>query len=348
MIETATIFLGVFFIAVIYLGIRVLPRERWQFIATIPFRKNPDDTWLGLNLTYYGAITATSYVIAVSIFFFLAQSRALPLGAVSFLIMSLLGLCMPAARLIALVVEKKKHTFSVGGASFAGIIAAPCIILGYNYFSSGNPIHPLPPLAALAAISVAYAFGEGFGRLACLSFGCCYGKPLDQAPAWIQTLCRHHGLTFIGKTKKAAYAHGLDGRPLVPVQVMTMILYSAAGLIGFYLFLKGLSGAALFITLATTQLWRVFSEFLRADHRGGGKITAYQIMSLVSIAYVAAVAFLLPADHGQSQLLPALKGLWSPNFIVAMQLLWLLAFVYSGRSEVTSATVDLKVLSDRI
>jgi hypothetical protein len=37
---------------------------------------------------------------------------------------------------------------------------------------------PLEP--ALAAMPVAYAYGEGLGRLACISFGCCYGKSLDQ------------------------------------------------------------------------------------------------------------------------------------------------------------------------
>ena len=32
----------------------------------------------------------------------------------------------------------------------------------------------------LAALAIGYILGEGLGRLACLSFGCCYGKPLDQ------------------------------------------------------------------------------------------------------------------------------------------------------------------------
>lgn len=349
MIALTTIVLALFIYGLIWAGIRILPDERWQFVATIPIHKNSDGSWKGINLTYYGAITACSYVISVTIFYLLTTSQQLSIKAIIFITVILLAICMPAAKFIALVVEKKKHTFSVGGASFAGIIAAPWIVLGYNAVAGLWHEAQVPPLAILAAISIAYAFGEGFGRLACISFGCCYGKPLAQAPGWLQKICRNQGLVFIGKTKKVSYAHALDGQPLVPVQVMTAYLYTTVGLVGFYLFLKGFTGTALMLTLTTTQLWRILSEFLRADHRGGGRISAYQVMSLVSIIYVAVIIYFLPAMlFKQTEIIGALKHLWSPGFIISLQLLWLGAFLYSGRSQVTSAKVSLMVLEDRI
>lgn len=348
MIELITIAVAIVFFAAIKAGVRFLPHEKWQFVATIPITKNHDGSWNGLNLTYYGVITATSYVLAVVIFYFLALSQQVPVKSIVFFVVTILSICMPAAKLIALVVEKKRHTFSVGGASFAGIIAAPLIIYLYKMLAPLWHERPVSGLSILAAISIAYAFGEGFGRLACLSFGCCYGKPLADAPVWLQRACFYQGLIFTGKTKKVSYAHDLDGQPLIPVQVMTAYLYTFIGVLGFYLFLKGWFGTALLLTLAVTQIWRLLSEFLRADHRGSGRISAYQVMSVAGVFYVALVVFLLPADAAVIAIEPALKSLWSPMFIVSMQALWLLAFLYCGRSQVTIARVNMSVLTDRI
>lgn len=349
MVELITAILAIFLYPVLWFGIRILPGEKWQFLATIPRRKNNDGSWTGLNLTYYGAITACSYVLSVVIFYFLANSQQLSIKVIDRIIVLLLAICMPAAKFIALLVEKKKHTFSVGGASFAGIIAAPWIVLGCNAVAVHWHKTPIPPLVVLAAISIAYAFGEGFGRLACLSFGCCYGKPLSQAPAWLQKLCCHHGLIFTGKTKKVSYAHGLDGQVLIPVQGITAFLYTTAGIIGFYLYLKGFTGTALMLTLAITQGWRFLSEFLRADYRGSGRISAYQIMSLISIIYTAVIILLLPSSSpGIVDIQAALHRLWTPGFLAAIQLLWIFSFLYSGCSRVTTARVNLEVLKDRV
>ena len=55
---------------------------------------------------------------------------------------------------------------------------APWIALGLNRWLPGLDDGSLPVLPTLAALAVGYAFGEGIGRLACISYGCCYGKPL--------------------------------------------------------------------------------------------------------------------------------------------------------------------------
>ena len=42
---------------------RHLPEERWQFVASLPLKKNDDGSWQGLNLTFYGLFTGLAGVI---------------------------------------------------------------------------------------------------------------------------------------------------------------------------------------------------------------------------------------------------------------------------------------------
>ena len=53
--------------AVIYRALfRELPRERWQFVASLPLAKNSDGSWRGLNLTFYGLFTGLAGGIGVA------------------------------------------------------------------------------------------------------------------------------------------------------------------------------------------------------------------------------------------------------------------------------------------
>ena len=153
-----------------------------------------------------------------------------------------------------------------------GILVAPLLTGLVNLilkgFTGSTPAAPLHVTVLLSAISIAHAFGEGLGRLACLSFGCCYGKPLAQCSPRMQTLAGPFCLVFHGKTKKIAYASGLDGQRVLPVQVVTAVLYNGAGLTGTALFLWGHFGAALVICLMVTQVWRMVSEFFRGRFPG--------------------------------------------------------------------------------
>jgi hypothetical protein len=204
-------------------------------------------------------------------------------------------------------------------------------------------------LAFLAALSVGYAIGEGVGRLACISFGCCYGKPLSKCNPTLQRLFRKWRFVFLGDTKKIAYADGLAGEAVVPIQGVTAVLYCAAGLLGIYLFLKGYFATAFLMSLTVTQLWRVFSECFRADYRGGGKLSAYQIMGLLAVPYGVFVAVLFPAGaHSAAALGKGLAVFWRPEVILGLQLFWLLIFLYTGRSKVTGASMVFHVIRDRV
>jgi prolipoprotein diacylglyceryltransferase len=332
--------------AYLYWGIKTLPRERWQFLAAVPVMKLPDGKWVGVNLTWYGLLTANAYAVAIAVLFFLMGSLDVPLTGTALLAAAMLAVCVPASRLVARIVEKKAHTFTVGGAVFVGILVAPWLVIIMNSVVQGFMI---PPAAALAGFAVAYAFGEGLGRLACISFGCCYGKPLREAGPWLCRLFAEHNFVFTGKTRKIAYADGLDGERVVPVQALTACIYTLCGLCSSLLFMNGRFALAFLLSMAVTQGWRVFSETLRADYRGLGGISAYQIMGLLGIVYGSAVPFLAPAapprlpDMGSG-----IAALLHPGAILFIQAVWLIIFLYTGRSTVTGAMLSFHVRRERI
>jgi prolipoprotein diacylglyceryltransferase len=256
---------------------------------------------------------------------------------------------MVSARLIAGWVEKKKHTFSVGGASFTGIIIGPGVIFLVN-LSIGKWLEfQIPLLETMAAIFIAYALGEGIGRLACISFGCCYGKPLEECHPLIKRIFQRRHFVFWGKTKKIAYAQQLEGQAVVPIQALTAVIYAGTGLFSLYLFLKGFTGTALIITLIMTQGWRFVSEFLRADYRGGARISVYQVMTLFAIVYTIVLAsYIKEPEQGVPNLLSGIISLWNPGLIIFLVVLWVVSFVYAGKSNVTCSSIKIQVVEKNI
>ncbi|GBC61875.1 diacylglyceryl transferase [Desulfonema ishimotonii] len=331
-------------------GFRTLPGENWQILAAMPREKHKNGAWRGDNFTYYGVLNANAYLIGVMIFISLLGAVSVPVIGIVTPVLVLLAICVPASKIVARVVEKKKHTFTVGGAAFVGIVIAPWIVrLTDVTIGRGMGFH-LPVLTFLAALSIAYAFGEGVGRLACISFGCCYGKPLSQCHPLLQRLFRKYHFVFSGETKKIAYADGLDGEKVVPIQAVTSILYCGSGILGVWLFLKGWYFTAFFETLVITQCWRTISEFFRADFRGDRKISAYQIMGVVAIFYAAAIALIFPGNPSvrHADIVAGLGCLWHPGMILALQALWAAIFIFTGRSSVTASSLSFHVVRDRI
>ena len=337
-------------IAVLFIwAFRTLPKEDWQILACLPYRKGTDGNWLGKNLTYYGFFSALAYVFAVIMFLIMMGALNIPLAGTISVIVVILTVCILASRLIARLVEKKPHTFSVGAASFTGIVVGPPAIWAVNLTVGKWLGFSIPILSIITAVFIAYALGEGIGRLACISFGCCYGKKLADCNSLIRKLFRLHNFVFLGKTKKIAYAHHLDEQEIIPIQALTAVLYTGTGLLSFYLFLKGFAFSALIITLIVTQGWRFVSEFLRADYRGNGRISVYQIMTLIAIAYTSTVAaFVKQAEPGLPNLLLGIASLWNPGIIIFLVALWIFIFIYIGQSRVTSSSINIQVLQKNI
>ena len=164
--------LGLILFAYLIWGFRTLPQERWQFIAALPLAKDADGHWRGVNLTYYGLFSAVAYVVAVATLLVLLGAIAVPVGRILALTVAVLAVCVPASRVVAGIVEKKSHTFSVAGAFFTALFAVPLAVFFLNLFADASQ-QTLPYLPAMAAAAIAYAFGEGLGRLGCIRFGCC-------------------------------------------------------------------------------------------------------------------------------------------------------------------------------
>jgi hypothetical protein len=342
-----TLAVGTLLFSVLLWGFRNLTREHWQVLAILPLRRHADGTWHSLNITYYGVFTASAHAFSVVMGLILFGAAGIGRLEAATLVVALLALCLPAAKLAAVIVERKASGFSVGGASFVGMVAAPWVILGVNRLVSLWQGQPIPVVPALAVMAIAYAYGEGIGRLACISFGCCYGKPLETAPPWLQWLFGRFHFVFEGSTKKIAYASHLHGAKVVPIQAVTAVFYSATALLTTWLFLQNAYTAALLIALCVTQVWRVLSEVWRADYRGEGRISTYQWLALAGTVYSIAVLRFVPAQPlPDARLALGFEAVWHPGVMVLLFVAWLVAFVFYGRSSVTGAHLSLYVCHD--
>lgn len=340
----------VFGLAVIFLGLltwafKTLPKERWQIIASVPLKKEDSGHWTGVNLTFYGVFLASAYLFGVVIFLILLGALGVNLMGVMYLIIASLVFCVPSSWLLAVVVERKKHTFTVGGAVLVGLLTAPAVIVVVRFLADTPNLELMP---ALAAMCISYSVGEGLGRLACISFGCCYGKPIDQFGTLARRLFSRIGFIFDGHTKKISYESGLDGVKVVPIQAITAILLLASALVSIIFFLNGSFHLAFALSIFFSQAWRVFSETLRADFRGGKKFSAYQRMALAAIIYATFLLVLVPAP--QPILVDLVRGLmmlWQPSVILVLESIWLGLFIVTGCSMVTKATLSFHVRRER-
>ncbi|NDD63805.1 MAG: prolipoprotein diacylglyceryl transferase [Acidobacteria bacterium] len=329
---------------------RVLPREQWQFLAAIPGRKGEDGSWVGTNLTGYGLFTALAIAIGVAMLMVLLAAAGVDGRATISLLVVILGLAIPAARLSAWLIEGKRHTFSVAGAVFIAGVTLPWLVALWNRLPASVAGSSVPMVRFCAALVVAYSYGESIGRLACLSFGCCYGCRISSLPPRLARFFAPLAVVFRGETKKVAYAGNAAGLPLVPIQALTATVLGLIALLGTWLFLSGHDRSALFVTLTASQGWRFFSEFLRDDHRGGaGKVSAYQLLAVGLIIYLFIAVQLF---HDPVRVRPdALVGvlyLWSPSRILSLGAIFLFSLHYFGLSEVTTSSIAFRVRHDRI
>jgi hypothetical protein len=339
--------LALFLFALITWGVRHLPAERWQMLAAVPIAKAADGSWLGLNLTFYGFFSASGTTFGCLMLLLLLASVGLPIYVSCALIGFVLLVCVPSSRLIAGMVERKRNTFTIAGAAFTATILLPPLVIAAS--AAARQKFSIPVLPVFAAAINAYVLAEAIGRLACISFGCCYGLPLRDARPWLAQLFRRHSLILKGSNKKASYASGFSGEPLIPVQALTSALFAMGGVAGIALFLAERYRVAALIPLLTSYGWRACSEWLRADYRGASKVSPYQIMTIISLVYLAVAIVLVPDAGGiKPDLIAAFRQMSSAWVLVLSQLLWMLLFLYYGRSRVTSSVLSFHVVADRI
>ena len=116
--------------------------------------------------------------------------------------------------------------------------------------------------SAIPGVIVAH----GFGRLGCLTAGCCHGAPTE---AW-------YGIKMYGDLGYAKY---------VPVQLFeALFLFALFGL----LFIRAKEGKGYHLPLYMWSYgaWRFLAEFLRADYRGSVGIDAVTPSQLIAILMI--------------------------------------------------------------
>ncbi len=235
--EAFVLLLAAFFSVLFVWSFKTLPKEQWQIIASMPIKKSGVG-WEGLNFTYYGFFNANSYLLSVVLAFILLGSLGLGLMAIMTIIILIYGSLHtgfqgvgPAHRKEGLYVHRR-------GAPSSGSCLPPGLSGSLMNFLGLRAGFNIPVVPAMSAMAIAYALGEGTGRIACISFGCCYGKPLRQCSPFWRRLFKRMNFVFSGETKKIAYEANLAGTEVIPVQGITVVLYSAACLAGIYMFLN--------------------------------------------------------------------------------------------------------------
>jgi hypothetical protein len=231
----AALALGLF--ALLSWGVRTLPAERWQMLAAVPVAKAADGSWRGVNLTFYGFFSATGTAFGFAMMLLLLASIGIPTSSAVLPLIVLVVAFVPASRVMAGLVEHKRNTFTIAGAAFVASLILPWLILALQPPAATLLHREIAVLPILAALVISYALAESIGRLACLSFGCCYGMPLRDAKPALARLFQRHNLVIHGSTKKAAYASDLAGKPLIPVQAITSAVFAVSGMAGLALFL---------------------------------------------------------------------------------------------------------------
>lgn len=332
-------------------ALKRLPNEGWQFLLIIPSRRIGPSQWEGINLTYYGLFNANAYALGTALTLILMGTTGISFISSISILTLLLAICIPASKIVAYIVEGRKNTLTVGGASFVGMMITPWILLALNAWSDKWPGLAFPLWPTLAALTTGYVVGEGVGRLACVSFGCCYGKPLARFPAWVQSLFGPFAFRFTEPTRKAVYADAYKGIPLFPVQGLTAILYSGTGLVAFWLCLEQFFISAFLLGLIVTQVWRVLSEFMRDDYRGNNTtLSAYQWMSLSILPYAVLLVLILPATSDalpSTNLMHGLSIFRAPITLLFFAALWTTTLLFTGLSAVTTSTVHFTLAKDK-
>jgi hypothetical protein len=340
--------LALFLTVLLFWSIRTLPRDGWQFLCATPSHRVEDGSWQGTNYTFYGVYVAGSSALAAALFLVLNRAAGHSLLGTAATILIVFALAAPAARWIARVVEGKKHTFTIGGASFTGLLILPGAVWLVNRLLPPDAGHlSLLPLAA--AMGVSYALGEGLGRLACISFGCCFGRPLQDLPPLARRFLAPFAMIYHDDTRKACYEGHLAGVPLVPIPAITACLYCLCAVAGTALFLAGWWKTAFLGCLVFSQAWRFLSELLRADFRGSMTITPYQIMALLGIVYATVISFLAdPAAATVCDIRAGVALFRQSGVLLFLQGLWLALFLYMGRSTVTGSILHFHIRRERV
>lgn len=311
-------------------GLKNLHKDEYQFFAVIPYKKLCEDKYEGINITFYGIISALSTTISVFIFLNLIKIINFPIDKAYFILFIIFTIGIFSSKIVAYIIEHRKNTLTIGGSIFiSGMIAAPVIYFIIKFFK----IQELYFLPVFSILSTAYVSGEGVGRLACLSFGCCYGKPASK----FNFLPGKLKVKFYADTKKAVYDSSYKNIELINIQGIVVIIFSLLGVISIISIIFQKFILAFFLSFILPSLLRFLSEFLRNDYRGNGKLSIYQIFSLILFGYGLLIVFISKNINLSLTLNSHISFYYSDIFILGF--VFIVILIHSGISKVTYSNI---------
>jgi len=169
----------------------------------------------GFNVVNFGLFAGIGGVVAS----WLALTRLIQIGMPAGKIAPFLFVCVPllalaGSRLMEILVnirevtrDPTKKLRETGFAFQGGLILITAGLIGFAL------VMDLSVLALLDCFALSLPLGHAFGRLGCLTYGCCHGLPTTSR--W--------SLRFENPESKVAWKSGLRGVPLIPTQLYSVI-----------------------------------------------------------------------------------------------------------------------------
>jgi phosphatidylglycerol:prolipoprotein diacylglycerol transferase len=165
--------------------------------------------------------------------------------------------------------------------SWGGILLLPAVFFLFSQLTG------VRTLVLMDAVARSIFLGHAVGRLGCLSYGCCFGRPTD----------RRLAITYRNPVAKAVRVAGLDGVRLHPAP-----LYEAVMDVGAFLVVNLAAaidapvGVPSALACLVYGLGRFVIEFVKDNH-GRIIVGRFAVNHLICLAMVAAGALLLRASR---------------------------------------------------
>ena len=246
----------------------------------------------GSGIALYDIFILLGVIAALVCFRVLADRRKMPaklqnmilIAAVAAVILGYLSAILFQAIYNAIETGKFELGAGTGSTFYGGLIGGAVSILsiyfiaGYFLFKEKKEhLHWFTTFANIAGICIPLA--HGFGRIGCLTAGCCHGAETD---AW-------YGVMQYIEMQSGEY----DWRRVVPIQLFEAIFLFCLAIVLFVLFWKG-KNFQFPSYLIGYGIWRFIVEYFRTDERGAtllGILTPSQLTAVIMV--VIAIAMLI-------------------------------------------------------
>lgn len=245
----------------------------------------------GSGIYLYDIFILIGVLAAIILFRVLADRRRMPaklenlilIGAVVACVVGYLSAILWQAVYNAIETGKFELNSSTGATFYGGFIGgAVCILLIYFiggkilFKKSNEHLRWFTTFANIAGICVPLA--HGFGRIGCLTAGCCHGAETD---SWI-------GMSQYIEIAQGQYAW----RKVIPVQLFEAIFLFLLAAVLLLLFWKG-KGFQLPAYFAGYGVWRFIIEYFRTDDRGATFVSFLTPSQLTAILMVLIAAVIV-------------------------------------------------------